>query len=1002
MSASYPGAKLLCPWLNRGCPVHLSGDLADFLQQSVHFALKEARMPNKNITRSREIRSRRRRLSAALVCLASTFTSLTSGCQRAYYRAQADHEAYCIIDEKVRDSQELPPMPLRVEMDRRSRMFNPFDPDRPPMPIDDPLSHRYMHSVDGRRGYPLWHVNGQTNITESPDWWQFLPLNEDGVLVLDADTSVRLALLHSTSYQQQLETLYLSALDVSSERFRFDTQFFGGAQTSLQTLGRDRAGSSSTQYAIGPYSNGRRPLSMQRTFVTGADLVVGMANSIVWELSGPNSQSASTVLDFTLLQPLLRGAGRDRVMERLTLSERRLLSNVRTFERYRRSFYLNITTGRQTESSVARSGGVFGVGLGGFTGLGGGFAGLGGGGGGGGGFGGGVAQAGGFIGLLQDQLQIRNQEENVSRLRENLLLLEDTLRLQLTTIPEDQEEIPRQRLQIAQARSALFGANSQLLQSRTAFETSIDAFMTQLGLPSYICVQIKDPMLSQFELISEELKQRREEISQIRVSVGDINTGVLNLSKESVDPVTGLPVRRIEPSAQLAQALERLVGQLRPIDELRERLLKEDLITVQQDIAHLEDSYPEREAQAKALAEVYQREKNQICSLLPIETVDPELFDVRETAKLSDTLGEEHAKLKARLDAYSDRLVQLEKTITELTTASQANSATPPERRADLTGRLLEEAILGSQNLLSDLSDDILALQLIQARARIESVVLPQVDLTQDQAFEIAQANRRDLANARASLVDSWRLIEFNADDLESSLDVTFSGDLRNPADGNNPLDLRSSRGSLRVGLQWDAPITRLQERNTYRQALIEFQQAKRSFYRLEDSIWQVLRGQLRQLRANQINFELQRQAVRIAADQITFNEDIRQLRDTRGLASGPTAARDIIFALNDLLTAQNAFLNIWVNYEVVRRSLDLDLETMELTPEGLWIDPGTISMQTVGSSRSGMEFLGLAEGMIVEAPEFEPIMIPMEELPEQMLPEPLPPEPILPVPLVR
>ena len=90
--------------------------------------------------------------------------------------------------------------------------------------------------------------------------------------------------------------------------------------------------------------------------------------------------SATTVLDFTLLQPLLRGAGRDRVMERLTLSERNLLANVRSFERYRRSFYLNVTTGRNIESTVRRSGGVFGVGLGGFTGLGGGFAGLGGGG----------------------------------------------------------------------------------------------------------------------------------------------------------------------------------------------------------------------------------------------------------------------------------------------------------------------------------------------------------------------------------------------------------------------------------------------------------------------------------------------------------------------------------------------------------------------------------------------------------------------------------------------
>ena len=35
--------------------------------------------------------------------------------------------------------------------------------------------------------------------------------------------------------------------------------------------------------------------------------------------------------------------------------------------------------------------------------------------------------------------------------------------------------------------------------------------------------------------------------------------------------------------------------------------------------------------------------------------------------------------------------------------------------------------------------------------------------------------------------------------------------------------------------------------------------------------------------------------------------------------------------------------LSVWVNYEVLRRSLDLDLGTMQLDAEGNWIDPGPI-----------------------------------------------------------
>ena len=80
---------------------------------------------------------------------------------------------------------------------------------------------------------------------------------------------------------------------------------------------------------------------------------------------------------------------------------------------------------------------------------------------------------------------------------------------------------------------------------------------------------------------------------------------------------------------------------------------------------------------------------------------------------------------------------------------------------------------------------------------------------------------------------------------------------------------------------------------------------------------------------------------------------------DARGRSAGPTAARDAIQALTDLLNAQNGLLNIFVNYEVVRRGLDLDLGTMELTPEGLWIDPGTISPEALlalpGTTAAGM-----------------------------------------------
>ena len=884
-----------------------------------------------------------------LICaLLVLMIGVTSGCHRQFYRQQADREAHALIVEKSRQINRQPTNPARIDLDRRSRMFNPFDLDFQPMPLDDPASHRFMQCVDGRRGYPMWHAAGLTNSVESPDWWQFLPLDEDGVLVLNAESAVKLALLHSPGYQRQLEQLYLSALDVSSERFALDTQFFAG----LDSFAEANATGSST-FSFGPASNGRRDVALQRAFATGGELIVGLANNIVWQLSGPNSQSATTLIDFAIAQPLLRGAGRDRFLERLTRAERSLLANVRAFERYRRSFFLNITIGRNIESTVQRSGGVFGVGLGGFTGLGGGFAGLAGGGGGGGGFGGaGVPDAGGFLGLLQDQLQIRNLEENIARQEENLLILENTLVELLTTIPDDPEAIIRQRLQVAQARSSLVGAQSDLVGRKAGFQASLDAFARDLGLPPYVCIRIEDPILEKFELIDRKLRSRREELLAVRTAVGDANVSLLEESESDVDPDTGLPRTKIEWSETLAEKLRVLRQSIAPLKNFNAKLLNEDLPRIEKDIERFADSIDERKLQNDKLVKIYRREQSNVCTLLDIKELDEAIFDITDLDDLMFKLAKSYDKVHKRVQSYEKRLSEIDQALDDF--VQQRGGS---EDSVDRSEKLRNDLILASQDLLAEVGDDVLAMQLMQARARTESVVLPDVDIEPSVAFEIARKNRRDWANARASLVDAWRLIEFNADDLESSLDLTFAGSVGNV--GNNPLDLRGDTGSLRLGLEWDAPITRLQERNTYRQSLIEYEQAKRNYYGFEDGIWQLLRGQIRRLQSNRISFELIRQSVGVAASQLELNEDIRSFRDARGLSSGPTAARDTIDALRALLNSQNSLLNIYVNYEVVRRGLDFDLGTMELTPEGLWIDPGKISpaelLTLPGTTSEGM-----------------------------------------------
>ena len=132
---------------------------------------------------------------------------------------------------------------------------------------------------------------------------------------------------------------------------------------------------------------------------------------------------------------------------------------------------------------------------------------------------------------------------------------------------------------------------------------------------------------------------------------------------------------------------------------------------------------------------------------------------------------------------------------------------------------------------LVDLANNVLEISLVQSRTRAENVSIQDtaIDLHPQAALEIARQNRLDWMNERARLVDKWRLIRFYANDLRSGLDVVFSGDMTTRDD--NPLKFDANTGRLRVGLEFDAPLTRLSERNTYRQSLIEYQRARMDYY---------------------------------------------------------------------------------------------------------------------------------------------------------------------------
>ncbi len=125
-----------------------------------------------------------------------------SGCTRAFYRDQADREVACIVNQTSHGTESVIPN-LTIMPHPQSRMFSPGPPDCPPMPPDDPVSHRYMRCVDGKRGWPCWDMYGKTPYVQNPKWRSYLPCDKHGVLVVDRQAAVQVALLESREYQRQ-------------------------------------------------------------------------------------------------------------------------------------------------------------------------------------------------------------------------------------------------------------------------------------------------------------------------------------------------------------------------------------------------------------------------------------------------------------------------------------------------------------------------------------------------------------------------------------------------------------------------------------------------------------------------------------------------------------------------------------------------------------------------------------------------------------------------------
>src|SRR5262245_51948540 len=260
------------------------------------------------------------------------------------------------------------------------------------------------------------------------------------------DKAVYIALRNSREFQTELENLYLVALSLTLNRFEFSLQWFLTNATDFTHFGSGGTpnGETNTLSSLTHFG-------FTRNLAAGGQLLVDFANSFIYEYTGGQRQFRSNFL-VNLIQPLLRGAGRKVRLETLTQSERDTLYAVRSFARFRKSFWADV-----------------------------------------------AVRNGGYLDVLLALQTIRNTEGNLKRQEETYRLYNELFLGGRASAVE-----------LDQFFQSLQGARLNVINAQTAFNNQLDQFKFTLGLPPRLPVELDDSLLGDFVLVDPSIELRRD------------------------------------------------------------------------------------------------------------------------------------------------------------------------------------------------------------------------------------------------------------------------------------------------------------------------------------------------------------------------------------------------------------------------------------------------------------------------------------------------------------
>jgi hypothetical protein len=197
-------------------------------------------------------------------------------------------------------------------------------------------------------------------------------------------------------------------------------------------------------------------------------------------------------------------------------------------------------------------------------------------------------------------------------------------------------------------------------------------------------------------------------------------------------------------------------------------------------------------------------------------------------------------------------------------------------------------------------------------------------DLLQS-AVRIALEYRMDLMNNRAQLYDAWRQIRFTANALKGILNLTLANNVYAPVGATNPFSFLSQAKAFSLTLNAELPLVRVNERNNFRTALIQYQRLRRGLQTAEDNLKIQLRNDLRSVHSAYIFYEIAKRnfELNVRLKDQAFEAIIAPpAGGGTGVAQAANAAvqtTNLLMFQQNLVTSQLALTNGWQGYQTAR-----------------------------------------------------------------------------------